>query len=143
MQIRCIRVIRVLSGYSSVHTTDIFTTELMEKPLPIIKVVGMSAAGKSTLVGRLREVGYDARPVSQEHSNMPELWRHFGEPAVLIFLNVSLEGQQTRRPDVAWTPRWHQQESERLASADGACAPQDQHDGSERRTSTGDHAQFS
>ena len=119
MQIRCIRVIRVLSGYSSVHTTDIFTTELMEKPLPIIKVVGMSAAGKLTLVGRLREVGYDAlarQSGAQQHAGTV---RHFGEPAVLVFLNVSLEGQQTRRPDVAWTPRWHRQESERLASAVG------------------------
>ncbi len=91
----------------------------MEKSLPIIKVVGMSASGKSTLVNGLRDRGYDARPISQEHSNMPELWRHFERPEILIHLNLSLEGQRTRRPDVSWTRKWHEQEAQRLEHAVG------------------------
>jgi RNase adaptor protein for sRNA GlmZ degradation len=71
--------------------------------LPIIKVVGISASGKSTLVSGLRTAGYDARPVSQEHSDVPELWRQFGFSRVLIFLDNDLLGQRTRRPDVAWS----------------------------------------
>jgi len=87
----------------------------MEKSLPLIKVIGLSAAGKSTLVSGLRERGYDARPISQEHSNMPELWRHFEPPDILIHLNLTLAGQRSRRPDVSWTSKWHQQETQRLA----------------------------
>jgi GTPase SAR1 family protein len=86
-------------------------------PLPIIKVVGMSASGKSTLVTRLRENGYDARPVSQEHSNVPDLWRQFAKPQWLIYLDASLELQQTRRPDVSWSPQWHRTEMLRLRHA--------------------------
>lgn len=87
------------------------------RPLPMIKVVGVSASGKSTLARRLREAGYDARPVSQEHSNVPTLWKQFGMPKALIYLNVSLEAQQERRPDVTWSKRDRTQEVERLADA--------------------------
>ncbi len=95
-----------------------------QKALPIIKVVGMSASGKSTLVTRLRALGYDARPVSQEHSNIPTLWQHFDQPAYdnplwLIYLDATLDVQRTRRPDVSWTVRWHQTEQRRLNHARG------------------------
>ena len=86
-------------------------------PLPTIKVVGMSAGGKSTLVQGLRDHGYNARPISQEHSNIPELWRQFDVPDVLIHLDASLVCQRTRRPDVTWTPRYHAEESYRLRNA--------------------------
>lgn len=94
------------------------------KALPIIKVVGMSASGKSTLVKRLRALGYDARPVSQEHSNIPTLWQHFDQPAYdnphwLIYLDARLACQRARRPDVSWTPKWHQTEQSRLGHARG------------------------
>ena len=52
--------------------------------LPLIKVVGISASGKSTLVKALRQRGYRARPVSQEHSNVPSLWQQFEEPEIDI-----------------------------------------------------------
>lgn len=71
--------------------------------LPIIKVVGISASGKSTLVTGLRAAGYDARPVSQEHSDVAELWKQFGFTRVLIFLDNDLMGQRARRPDVTWS----------------------------------------
>ena len=86
-------------------------------PLPLIKVVGVSAAGKSTLVRALRALGYDARPVSQEHSGVATLWRQFGLPRALIYLHVAAEQQPSRRPDVSWTPAAHAEEVERLAHA--------------------------
>lgn len=83
----------------------------------LIKVVGMSASGKSTLVQRLRELGYDARPVSQEHSHVPSLWQQFDPPHVLIHLDVSLAQQCARRPDVTWSAGAWQDEHARLAHA--------------------------
>ena len=87
------------------------------KPLPVIKVVGISGSGKSTLVRALRADGYDARPVSQEHSNVPTLWQQFDPPTYLIFLNASLEDQQARRQDVSWSAAAHEEEMRRLAHA--------------------------
>ncbi len=94
----------------------------MTNQLPVIKIVGMSASGKSTLVEGLRAAGYDARPVSQEHSNVPDLWRQFdtpgyGESVWLIYLDVSLDGQHTRRPDVSWSAKWWRTEQTRLHHA--------------------------
>jgi hypothetical protein len=87
------------------------------KPLPVIKVVGISGSGKSTLVSGLRAKGYDARPVSQEHSNVPNLWQQFDRPAYLIYLNAALENQQARRQDVSWSADAHEEEVRRLAHA--------------------------
>lgn len=88
-----------------------------ERPLPVIKVVGISGSGKSTLVRGLRAAGYDARPVSQEHSSVPNLWQQFDPPAVLIYLNARLANQQARRPDVTWSKAAHDDEVARLAHA--------------------------
>lgn len=85
--------------------------------LPIIKVLGMSGAGKSTLVKRLRAAGYNARAVSQEHSEVPRLWREFGRALVLIYLTLTLDTQEARREDVSWTPEYFKLEERRLASA--------------------------
>lgn len=85
--------------------------------LPLIKVVGVSGSGKSTLVRGLRAAGYDARPVSQEHSGVPTLWKDFGVPRVLIYLDVSLDAQRTRRQDVPWSAEARSIEVERLADA--------------------------
>ncbi|MBV7335974.1 hypothetical protein KFU94_48610 [Chloroflexi bacterium TSY] len=90
---------------------------MSEDDLPLIKVVGISASGKSTLVRALRQAGYRARPVSQEHSNVPELWQEFDKPDILIFLNNDLEGQQARRPDVTWTAMMLWEEEKRLLHA--------------------------
>lgn len=91
-------------------------SELHEK-LPLIKVVGISAGGKSTLVKRLREAGYSAQPVSQEHSSVPDLWTQFEKPALLFYVDISLEGQRVRRPDVTWSEENWQNEATRLAHA--------------------------
>src|SRR5688572_14963601 len=92
-------------------------TPRFNRPLPIIKVVGISGSGKSTLVSALRAHGYDARPVSQEHSNVPTLWQRFDRPTFLIYLTTSLENQQVRRQDVSWSAGAHQEEARRLAHA--------------------------
>jgi hypothetical protein len=89
----------------------------LQKPLPVIKVVGISGSGKSTLVRGLRAAGYDARPVSQEHSHVPALWQHFERPDYLIFLYASVEDQRARRQDVTWSSDAHHEEMRRLAHA--------------------------
>jgi RNase adaptor protein for sRNA GlmZ degradation len=85
--------------------------------LPVIKIVGVSAAGKSTLVRALRERGYDARAVSQEHSHMGDLWKLNEIPRVLIYLDNDLEGQRRRRPDVSWDESHLAEERDRLQEA--------------------------
>ncbi len=82
--------------------------------LPLIKVVGVSASGKSTLVHGLHARGYRARPVSQEHSSVPDLWQQFERAAVLIYLDLTLDGQRQRRPDVSWSLLWYFTELNRL-----------------------------
>lgn len=93
------------------------TNAPIAKNLPVIKVVGISTSGKSTLVRALRGAGYDARPVSQEHSNVPDLWQQFDRPSYLIFLYASLEDQRARRQDVTWSAAAHQEEVLRLSHA--------------------------
>lgn len=90
--------------------------------LPVIKVVGVSAAGKSTLVQLLRARGYDARAISQEHSQVVTLWKQFEVPRVLIYLDTTLEAQRRRRPGGDWTAATLQEERKRL---NNACAEAD------------------
>ena len=85
--------------------------------LPVIKVVGVSAAGKSTLVQALRAAGYDARAVSQEHSHVRDRWKQFQVPRVLIYLETELETQRTRRPDITWDEATLETERARLGDA--------------------------
>jgi hypothetical protein len=86
-----------------------------QRALPMIKVVGMSASGKSTLVAGLRQAGYDARPISQEHSHVSDLWKQFGFPRVLIYLDATLGAQQARRSDVTWDEENWAEEQQLLA----------------------------
>ena len=92
---------------------------MKEDAYPLIKVVGISASGKSTLVQGLREAGYNARPVSQEHSNVPALWEEFDPPALLFYLDNTIEGQRHRRPDVGWRKPMLLAEKQRLDHARG------------------------
>lgn len=89
----------------------------MTSQLPLIKVVGISASGKSTLVQKLRQLGYNARPASQEHSQMPEMWRRIRPPDLLVYLHADLDAQRRRRPDVEWSEKWLATEKKRLAHA--------------------------
>jgi deoxyadenosine/deoxycytidine kinase len=62
---------------------------LPEKKLLHIGVVGPCAAGKSTLVDRLRQNGYRAKNIGQEHSYVKDMWQRITNPDLLIFLDVS------------------------------------------------------
>ena len=83
-----------------------------------IVVVGPCAAGKSTLVAALRELGYDAHVSGQEHSEIATLWQH-SEPDVLIALDVDIRAVRDRRGG-SW-PEWlHDLQVRRLAAASRA-----------------------
>ena len=78
---------------------------------PLIAVVGPCASGKSTLVSALRERGYNAREVKQEHSYVETMWQQFTRPDLLIYLEVSQEVAGERRAaeaDAAWWDRLQQ-----------------------------------
>ena len=80
-----------------------------------IVVVGVCSAGKSTLVQSLRERGYNARAVSQEHSYVPHLWQR-SRPDVLVYLDASVRTIRARgRP--RWRPTLLDVEHERLSNA--------------------------
>ncbi len=86
------------------------------KDRPEVVVVGPCGSGKSTLVAALEARGYAARAVAQEHSVIPDLWRHAGKPAVLIMLEAEQATITERRG--ADFPSWLlRQQRERLASA--------------------------
>ena len=83
-----------------------------------VVVVGPCAAGKSTLVTALRELGYDAHVSGQEHSEIATLWQH-SQPDVLIALEVEIRAVRGRRGG-SW-PEWlHDVQVRRLAEASRA-----------------------
>lgn len=62
-----------------------------------VAVVGVCAAGKSTLVQHLRSLGYDAHHCAQEHSYVPDMWQQLVRPELLVYLDVSLQCLCKRR----------------------------------------------
>ena len=82
---------------------------------PRIVVVGPCASGKSTLVSRLKDLGFEAHAVAQEHSAVRELWKR-KNPDVLIALDVSLDIVRARRSPT-WLEAVYERQHERLASA--------------------------
>jgi len=83
-----------------------------------VLIVGPCAAGKSTLARGLRERGYRAHLVAQEHSGIRDLWRKHAAQ-VLVYLDVDIANVQRRgRPDF---PEWlHQRQRQRLINAKNA-----------------------
>lgn len=69
---------------------------------PVVVVVGPCVSGKTTLVSRLKEEGIQARCVAQEHTIIPELYRH-GPSDMVVYLDVSYEEAARRRP-IDWGP---------------------------------------
>lgn len=80
-----------------------------------IVVVGPCSSGKTTLVGRLRDLGLDAVNVAQEHSGVRGLWRK-KQPDVLVMLEASLPVIRRRRP-VPWGEERLAVQRERLKDA--------------------------
>ncbi len=80
-----------------------------------VAVVGPCASGKTTLVGRLRAVGVEAKSIAQEHSGVSALYER--TPAdVLVYLDVSLGAVRARR-EVSWGPERLEAEARRLTRA--------------------------
>jgi hypothetical protein len=73
------------------------------------------------LVNALRERGFNARQVLQEHSYVSDMWRQIANPGVLIYLDAGIETVRARRDDPEW-PEWLlMQEIERLRHAREHC----------------------
>lgn len=81
-----------------------------------IGVVGPCAAGKTTLVGKLRNLGYTVRHIAQEHSYVPNMWKRIAKPDLLIYLDVSYPNTLQRKK-LNWTYEEYQEQLERLAHA--------------------------
>lgn len=86
-----------------------------------VAVVGACAAGKSTLVSSLQEIGYEARHVAQEHSYVPDMWHRICQPDVLIYLDVNYESIRTRRPHLDFRPEHLVEQNRRLNHARQHC----------------------
>lgn len=82
----------------------------------IIGLVGVCAAGKSTLGTRLKARGYQVKHIAQEHSFVPDMWRKLANPDLLIFLDVSYEGSLRRRK-LDWTLADYNEQQRRIAHA--------------------------
>ncbi len=80
-----------------------------------IVVVGVCGSGKTLLVEGLKELGYDARSVSQEHSLVPDLFTHPG-PDTVIYLEATDETVATRK-QTGWEPKQLEDQRQRLKLA--------------------------
>ena len=68
------------------------------------------------MVEALREMGFEAYSVAQEHSAVADLWNH-QLPDYLVFLDVSLDEVRKRRDNPRW-PGWiYDLQTARLAPA--------------------------
>ncbi len=90
------------------------------EPSRLVGIVGPCCAGKSTLAAGLRALGYNARPIGQEHSYVPHMWQAVGRPDVLIYLDVSYPVAQSRRW-MTWLPADLEEERRRLRHARAHC----------------------
>jgi len=86
----------------------------------VIGIVGPCGAGKSTLARRLKDLGYYARHIAQEHSYVPKMWKRIVNPDVLIYLDASYPVCTLRRA-LNWTESEYAEQLQRLRDA-RACA---------------------
>ena len=85
----------------------------------LIVVTGICASGKTTLVNGLKELGYHARSVAQEHSHAPRLWS-LRNPEFLVVLDCDYEAVRQRRR-VSYGPDRVDDQRQRLAHAREHC----------------------
>lgn len=88
----------------------------MNSDEPVLGVVGPCAAGKSTLVGKLRSLGYRVKHIAQEHSYVQDMWAQIARPDILIYLDVSYE-ISCQRNQSTWSRKIFENQVERLAHA--------------------------
>jgi len=68
------------------------------------------------LIDGLASYGYRTRHIAQEHSYVKDMWKRLTNPDLLVFLNVTYEVSQQRRP-MNWTEAEYQEQQRRLAHA--------------------------
>jgi deoxyadenosine/deoxycytidine kinase len=81
-----------------------------------IGVVGTCGTGKSELVARLINRGFDAHHIAQEHSYMPKMWQIVTNPDILIYLQVSFT-ETLRRKNFAFSLEEYRDQLHRLRHA--------------------------
>jgi guanylate kinase len=82
----------------------------------LIGIVGPCGAGKTTLANGLKNRGYNARAIAQEHSYVPGMWQKLTHPDILVFLQAShVIGAQRR--NMTWTEAEWQEQQRRLHHA--------------------------
>ncbi len=82
----------------------------------VIGIVGVCGSGKTTVVHGLLAHGITARPIAQEHSYVPTMWRRITNPDILIFLDASYH-ETIRRRQLNWTEAEYEEQHRRLADA--------------------------
>lgn len=88
----------------------------MKSDKPLVGVVGPCAAGKSTLVGQLRTLGFQAKHIAQEHSYVRDMWFQMTRPDILVYLDVTFE-TSCERTRSSWTRKIFDNQIARLAHA--------------------------
>jgi hypothetical protein len=87
-----------------------------------IKLVGPCASGKSVLVARLQQLGYEACSAAQDHSLVPDMWQRLNPPDLLIYLDVSVEEARKRgRLGTGWDQAYLDEQHHRLGHARAHC----------------------
>jgi deoxyadenosine/deoxycytidine kinase len=81
-----------------------------------IGLVGVCAAGKSTLRKRLQAHGVQVKHIAQEHSFVKDMWQRLVNPDVLVFLDASYETTLKRR-NLNWKQADYDEQQRRLAHA--------------------------
>ncbi len=80
-----------------------------------IVIVGVCTSGKTSVCNTLKELGYDAYTVAQEHSSVPHMWR-LRNPDVVVYLYCDLETVRKRRA-VYWGRKLFETQLHRLSDA--------------------------
>lgn len=89
---------------------------------PNVAIVGVCAAGKSTLAEGLKAHGVQALTVPAEHSSVRRLWeRLHPECNILVMLDAEFETTKQRRPTIMYGPERIVEQRRRLAIARESC----------------------
>jgi len=82
----------------------------------LIGLVGPCVSGKTTISTILRELGYRAKVIAQEHSYVPNMWQIITKPQFLVFLEVSYQKTLVRL-HMNWTEQEYREQLSRLGHA--------------------------
>jgi cytidylate kinase len=98
------------------HESNKSKTQGLSPIKPKIGIVGVCAAGKSTVAKELIARGYNVKPIAQEHSYVPQMWQLITKPDILIFLEVDYT-QTVFRRQLNWTQAEYKEQLYRLRHA--------------------------